>query len=223
MIQKVAIGHRALTFSGLGVLNLRSQVVSDVALVLIVLVIDLVLDHEWHVLGHRQTDLAWQRRRLRKEVQVAQRKGERDRLAHIHNDGLLLLVDRRRLRQLYVAVAEVAFGAEAGAVFGAADDHRVAQDAEVAADARELGRGHLDDAGVLGVGNAQVLGVQVHQLHLVVAGSVLFCCQKEVNLKGCKVDWIGAQIGRKLIFTQGYFFMSMRYYICFVCFFLWRF
>ncbi len=48
MIQKVAIGHRALTFSGLGVLNLWSQVVSDVALVLIVLVIDLVLDHEWH-------------------------------------------------------------------------------------------------------------------------------------------------------------------------------
>jgi len=79
------------------------------------------------------------------------------------------------LRQLDVAIAEVALGAEASAVFGAADDHRVAQDAEVAADARELGRGHLDDAGVFGVGNAQVLGVQVHQLHLVVAGSVLFC------------------------------------------------
>ena len=52
---------------------------------------------------------------------------------------------------------------------------RVADHGHVAADALELGRRHPDDALVLGVGDAQVLAVNVHELELVGRDAVVVC------------------------------------------------
>lgn len=51
--------------------------------------------------------------------------------------------------------------------------------AEVLADPGELGGGHADDGLVLGVGDAQVLAVDVHELHLEVGDLVLVCPSEE--------------------------------------------
>ena len=45
---------------------------------------------------------------------------------------------------------------------------RVADDGEVAADALELGRGHLDDGIVVGLRDAEVFAVDVEELELIV-------------------------------------------------------
>ena len=50
---------------------------------------------------------------------------------------------------------------------------------QVAADAHELGGGHLDDCTVLGVRDAQVLAVNIHQLQLKVADLVLVWQERE--------------------------------------------
>lgn len=72
-------------------------------------------------------------------------------------------------------LTEIAFRREFHAFLGRADQHRIAHDAHVAADARELAAGHFDRAGVVGVGNAQMLAVQVHQAQFVVSEFILIC------------------------------------------------
>ena len=67
---------------------------------------------------------------------------------------------------------------------------------EVAADALELGGGHLDLALVLGVRDAQVLGVDVHELELEVGDAVLVLrLEHESEVVGgvllCSVVWWG--------------------------------
>tara|TARA_B110001452_G_scaffold13284_1_gene10969 strand:- start:515 stop:1012 length:498 start_codon:yes stop_codon:yes gene_type:complete len=116
---------------------------------------------------------------------------------------LLLGVHRRVLPQGHVAGAHLAGDRELDAVLGDGDGDGVAQDGQVAADALELasrpvtkrvgrsvgglamswcpaagdGRGggcvHLDLALVLGIGDAEVLRVNVHELELEVRDAVL--------------------------------------------------
>ena len=128
---------------------------------------------EWNVFGHGQANLRSKRRGLGEKVQVSEREGKSNSLAHVNNDSLVLLVNIGALSELDVAVAEIALGRESHALFGAADDNRVAEDAQVAADARELARRHLDHARVLRIRDTKVLLVQVHQFHLELAHAVL--------------------------------------------------
>ena len=100
-------------------------------------------------------------------------KGERDWFLHLNGHRLLLLVHVGGLGELNVAHADIAGRRKLDALLGAGDDERLAKLTQVTNDALELCTGHLDDGGVVGLGDAKVLCVQVHQLHLVIGDLVL--------------------------------------------------
>ena len=79
-----------------------------------------------------------------------------------------LLVNVSGLGELDLAGADVAGGRELDSLLGAGDYHGLTKLGQVPDNPLELSGGHLDDGTVVGVGDAEALLVQVHQLHLVV-------------------------------------------------------
>lgn len=169
------------------VINLRGQVVANVANIdvgrlLRVGIVDLVLDHQRHVGRKRKNHLAAEGGSLGEVIQILERKRLRDRLLHRDGDVLLRLVDVRRLLQGDRASAKITFGRELDARLGARDGDRVTQLSEIAANLRKLGRRHRDRNIVAGLGDAQVLRVQIHQLDLVLRylARVALLCKKSI-------------------------------------------
>jgi len=133
---------------------------------------DLVLHQQGHVLGERQCDAGRQGSGLGEEVEVTQRKCQRNGLVKLHDHRLRLLVHRRSLLEGDVARPELSTGGELDTLLGAGDGDRVPDGGEVTADALELVRRHPEDGVVVGVGDAEVLAVNIHQLELVVRHTV---------------------------------------------------
>ena len=142
-------------------INLWCEVVLDITGVL-----DGVLNDDGNVGAHAKDDGGSEASGLGEEVEIAKGKGELDGLLHVDDDLLLLLLGGGVLTDEDVAGAKVTGDGEADALLGAGNGAGVAEDLEVANDALELSRGHLDGALVLGVGDAKLLGVNVHELEL---------------------------------------------------------
>ena len=86
---------------------------------------------------------------------------------------IIHLVNIGSLGELDVTHSDVSGGGELDSLLGAGDDDRLAELRQVADHAGELSGGHLDHAGVVSLGDAEVLLVEVHQLHLVVGDLLL--------------------------------------------------
>mmetsp|Transcript_25393 Transcript_25393/g.51039 ORF Transcript_25393/g.51039 Transcript_25393/m.51039 type:complete len:239 (-) Transcript_25393:158-874(-) len=151
------------------VLDLWRKVETDVSHLL-----DAVLDHQRHVLGERDEHRAREGRSLGEEVKVAQREVQGDGLLEVYLDLLLLFGVHAAVRpDGHVATAHLARNGEFDAVLAHRNGDRVTKDGEVLADALELIGWHLNAALVVGVGDAKVLGINVHQLELEVRDAVL--------------------------------------------------
>ena len=138
-------------------INIWCEVVLDITGVL-----DGVLNDDGNVGAHAKDDGGSEAGGLGEEVEIAKGEGELDGLLHVDDDLFLLLLGGGVLTDEDVAGAKVTGDREADALLGAG----VAKDLEVADDALELSGGHLDGALVLGVGDAKLLGVNVHELEL---------------------------------------------------------
>merc|ERR1712112_685778 len=75
--------------------------------------------------------------------------------------------------KLDVTHSNISSSGELDPLLGAGDDDRLPELREVTDNTSELSGGHLDHAGVVSLGDAEVLLVQVHQLHLVVGHLLL--------------------------------------------------
>ena len=93
---------------------------------------------------------------------------------------LLLLVDAVGAANEDVSGAEVARDGEADSLLGDGNGAGVSEDLEVTDDALELGGGHADGGLVLGLRDAEVVGVNVHELELKVRDAVLVLIQESV-------------------------------------------
>lgn len=82
--------------------------------------------------------------------------------------------------------SNVSVAGEPDSVLGDLDLDALAQLLEISDDALELGGGKLDLGVVDGVGNAEVLLVDVHELHLVLSDAVVLCGWKVVSAKVAK-------------------------------------
>lgn len=142
-------------------INLWCEVVLDITGVL-----DGVLNDDGNVGAHAKDDGRSEAGGLGEEVEIAKGKGELDGLLHVDDDLLLFLLGGGVLTDEDVAGAKVTGDGEADALLGAGNGAGIAEDLEVADDALELSRGHLDGALVLGVRDAKLLGVNVHELEL---------------------------------------------------------
>lgn len=142
-------------------INLWCEVVLDITSVL-----DGVLNYDGNVRAHAKDDGGSETGGLGEKVEITKGEGELDGLLHVDDDLLLLLLGGGVLTDEDVAGAKVTGDGEADALLGAGNGAGVAEDLEVADDALELSGRHLDGALVLGVGNAELLGVNVHELEL---------------------------------------------------------
>lgn len=135
---------------------------------------NVVLDQQRHLVREADLDGAAQRARLAKVDEVLEREREGDGLAQLNLDILRGLVDIGVLAEGDAAVANVALAAELDAVLARLDVDALAHGHQVGRDALELGARHADGGRVLGVGNAQVLLVNVHELEVVLGDAVVF-------------------------------------------------
>jgi len=127
-----------------------------------------------HVGGHAQVHGAAEAGGFSEEVEVPHGEGQLARL--LHGDGYLFVFffgGPLGVSQHHVARAQVPAHAEFDPFLGDPDGARVAEHPQVADDALELRRGHFDVARVLLLGDAQVLAVDVHELHFEVRNAVL--------------------------------------------------
>lgn len=148
-------------------INLRGKVVSDKAQAL-----HLVLHAEGEVGDELELHLAGERGRLREVDEVLEREGRRHGL-HDADDRLALVVRAPALLDGDVPVADVAGGAEADLVLDHSEGHRVPDHAEIAADALELARGHVNSGLVVLSRDTKLILVDLHKLQCELRNSVL--------------------------------------------------
>lgn len=152
-------------------LDLGSQVEADVTEVAVIS--DFVLGDKRDIGRHAESDAAGEGGGLGEEVEVAKGEGEGDFLLALDDNSLVLLVDGGVALADDVTSADVASDLELDAFLGSADLDGVADDGDLAADALELGGGHLDDALVLSVRDTEVLAIDVHKLQVEVGDAGL--------------------------------------------------
>lgn len=164
--------------------HLGSQVEAEVAAAR-----QVVLDKQRHLARQANLDLAGQTSSLAKVDEVLERESQRDGLRQLNVDVEVRLLDVGVAAQRDGAVANVTVARELDAVLGSLDADRFGHGRQVGADAAELGRRHGDGGGVLGLGNAQVLLVNVHELEVVLADAVVLAALKD------NVEHVGRVLG----------------------------
>ena len=152
---------------------------------------NVVLDQKRHLVRQADLDRARQRARLAKVDQVLEREREGHGLAKLDLDILRGLIDIGVLTKRDAAVTDIALAAELDAVLARLDVDALAHGHEVSGDALELGRRHADGGRVLGVGNAQVLLVNVHELEVILGDAVVFGRLED------EVEHVGRVLGLK--------------------------
>ena len=137
-------------------------------------VFDRVFNNDWHIWGHREVHGVSKGCCLREEVEVPHGEGKFARLIHFHSHlFLILLRGACGVSEHNVTGAEVTRDRELNALLGDRDGASVAKHTEVADDALELSRRHLDVARVFLLWNTEVLAFDVHKLHLEVGDAIV--------------------------------------------------
>lgn len=150
---------------------------------------NVVLDQKGHLIRQADLDRARQRARLAKVDEVLERERQAHGLAQLNLDILGGFINIGVLAESNAAVADIALAAELDAVLGRLDVDALAHGHQVGRDALELGARHRDGRSVLGVGDAQVLLVNVHQLEVVLGDAVVFGALKD------EVEHVGRVLG----------------------------
>eukprot|EP00968_Pinguiococcus_pyrenoidosus_P002525 scaffold143_cov260-Pinguiococcus_pyrenoidosus.AAC.18 len=127
-------------------------------------------------------------RYLREEVEVSEGESEFYRLVHLDDHSIFLVVYGGVLAHGDLSLAQVSCDAESDTFLGAGDGAGVSNHAQVPHDALELGRRHLNGAGVLLIRNAELLAIDVHQLQLELGDAVLL---RRLEHEGKRVALVG--------------------------------
>ena len=175
--QRESIEVDSLLFLDLGgeVVAERTDALIFLGLVVLLLAtsgVDVVLNHKRHIRGETEGDGIRQRGGLGEGVQVTKGESLRDFLLHVDLDALLV-VGRSILVKDNTSLTDITLEGEGDTALVDGNGDGVSNDGNLAANALELTSGHGDVALVLGVGDSEMLAVDVHELELEVEHAVV--------------------------------------------------
>lgn len=134
---------------------------SEVVLELASPVVELVLHHQRRLVGHVQSDLVGESRRLREQVEVSGRKAQPHWLVHLQSHSVL--VAGVPLVEHSVAGPDLSGDGELDALLVCLNFDGLRKPAKLTADPVELVGRHGADRAELSLRNSQVFRVEVHE------------------------------------------------------------